>query len=66
MQKYIEGSKIASVPHHCGQTNEPAFVSHVGRFVAQLRGETETLVARATSDNFFKLFGIEALNVSAV
>lgn len=56
---------LAPVPHR-GQTNEPAFVSHVGRFVAQLRGETETLVARATSDNFFKLFKIEASNVAEI
>jgi TatD DNase family protein len=46
---------LAPVPYR-GKTNEPAFVSHVGRFVAQLRGVSEGQIGAATTDNFFKLF----------
>jgi TatD DNase family protein len=46
---------LAPVPYR-GKTNEPAFVSHVGRFVAKLRGATESEIGLATTDNFFKLF----------
>ncbi len=46
---------LAPVPYR-GTINEPAFVSHVGRFVAQLRGETEASFAAATTENFFSLF----------
>jgi TatD DNase family protein len=46
---------LAPVPYR-GKTNEPAFVSHVGRFIAQLRGEEVSMIAAATSRNFFKLF----------
>lgn len=56
---------LAPAPHR-GQVNEPAFVSHVGRFVAQLRGENEEQVARVTSDNFFRLFKIEAPHVAKI
>jgi TatD DNase family protein len=48
---------LAPVPYR-GKRNEPAYVSHVGRFIAQLRGVEETALAQATSDNFFRLFGI--------
>ncbi|WP_042688255.1 TatD family hydrolase [Candidatus Glomeribacter gigasporarum] len=46
---------LAPAPHR-GAVNEPAFVHYVGRFVAQLRGETETSIATATTENFFTLF----------
>jgi TatD DNase family protein len=48
---------LAPVPYR-GKTNEPAFVSHVGRFVAQLRNSPESEIGRATTDNFFRLFRI--------
>jgi TatD DNase family protein len=39
-----------------GKTNEPAYVRHVGEFVAHLRGVSPEEIARHTTDNFFKLF----------
>ncbi len=46
---------LAPVPYR-GKTNEPAFVSHTARFIAQLRGETEEFIGATTSKNFFTLF----------
>ena len=46
---------LAPVPHR-GKTNEPAFVRHVGEFLAQLRGETVAQLADLTTDNFHRLF----------
>jgi len=48
---------LAPVPYR-GKTNEPAYVSHVGRFIAQLRGIAPEELGAATSENFFRLFGI--------
>ncbi|QSN62501.1 TatD family hydrolase [Caballeronia sp. M1242] len=48
---------LAPVPYR-GKPNEPAYVSHVGRFIAQLREQTDEAVAQATTDNFFRLFKI--------
>ncbi|MBB5393390.1 MULTISPECIES: TatD family hydrolase [unclassified Herbaspirillum] len=48
---------LAPVPFR-GKTNEPGYVRHVGEFIADLRGISAAEVARQTSDNFFKLFGI--------
>jgi TatD DNase family protein len=41
---------------HRGKTNEPAFVSHVGEFLAQLRGVSNEEFALTTSENFWSLF----------
>ena len=49
---------LAPVPFR-GKTNEPGYVRHVGEFIADLRGIAAAEVARQTSDNFFKLFGIK-------
>lgn len=49
---------LAPVPFR-GKTNEPGYVRHVGEFIADLRGISAAEVARQTSDNFFKLFGIQ-------
>ncbi len=46
---------LAPVPHR-GRPNEPAYVAHTLRHLAGLRGLTEAAAARATSDNFFRLF----------
>lgn len=46
---------LAPVPYR-GKTNEPAFVSHVGMFLAELRGLPVEILAKHTSDNFFNLF----------
>ena len=48
---------LAPVPFR-GKTNEPAFVKHVGDFIADLKGVASTEVQRATTDNFFRLFQI--------
>ncbi len=48
---------LAPVPYR-GKPNEPAYVSYVGRFIAQLRDQTDEELARATTDNFFRLFKI--------
>ena len=46
---------LAPVPHR-GKPNQPAFVKHVAEEIAALRGVTFDEVARATTDNFFRLF----------
>lgn len=46
---------LAPVPYR-GKRNEPAFVSHTGRFVAKLHNMDEGDMAHATSRNFFTLF----------
>jgi TatD DNase family protein len=46
---------LAPVPYR-GTTNEPAFVTVVGEFVAELRGESFTEVREATSANTARLF----------
>ena len=49
---------LAPVPHR-GKRNEPAFVPHVAQEIAALRGVPVEAIARATSDNFFRLFRID-------
>jgi TatD DNase family protein len=46
---------LAPVPHR-GKTNEPAFVVHTARMLAELKGVDETELAAATTENFFRLF----------
>jgi TatD DNase family protein len=48
---------LAPVPHR-GKTNEPAFVTLVGEFVAQLRGDEVSLLRDATAANSARLFGL--------
>ena len=48
---------LAPVPHR-GKRNEPAFVRHVAEEIARLRQLSVERIAEATSDNFFRLFGI--------
>lgn len=47
---------LAPAPHR-GERNEPALVVEVARFVASLKGMTEEAIARATTENFDRLFG---------
>lgn len=47
---------LAPVPHR-GRPNRPAYVRHVAERVARLRGVAFEEVARATTENFFRLFG---------
>ncbi|MGF6759116.1 TatD family hydrolase [Paraburkholderia sp. GAS42] len=48
---------LAPVPYR-GKPNEPAYVSYVGRFIAQQREMAEAELAAATTQNFFRLFRI--------
>ena len=49
---------LAPVPHR-GKRNQPAWVRHIALEIAALRGVPVETIARATSDNFFALFGID-------
>jgi TatD DNase family protein len=46
---------LAPMPHR-GKTNEPAFVVHTARLLAELKGVSESDLAAATTANFFRLF----------
>jgi TatD DNase family protein len=46
---------LAPVPCR-GKENQPAYVRHVGEFIATLRGVPAEVLARQTTDNFFRLF----------
>lgn len=46
---------LAPVPYR-GKLNHPAYVSHTGAFVANLRGADVATFAQQTSQNFFALF----------
>lgn len=46
---------LAPMPHR-GKTNEPAFITHTGNFVADLRGMDHSSFVQATTNNFFTLF----------
>jgi TatD DNase family protein len=46
---------LAPIPHR-GKTNEPAWVSHVAEFVANLKGVSVEELARITTHNFKTLF----------
>lgn len=47
---------LAPVPLR-GKANEPAFIVHTAAKVAELKGISVGDLARATTDNFFRLFG---------
>ena len=49
---------LAPVPYR-GKLNEPAYVKYVAEEIARLREVPCTEVARATSNNFFRLFGLQ-------
>lgn len=46
---------LAPVPYR-GKSNEPAYVFHVAKFLAELRGEEYEKIAEQTTHNFFSLF----------
>jgi TatD DNase family protein len=48
---------LAPVPHR-GKVNEPAFVRYVASEIASLKGIDLEVVARATTENFCRLFGV--------
>jgi TatD DNase family protein len=47
---------LAPAPHR-GQRNEPAFIIHTLRRLAEIKGVTVEEMARSTNRNFFRLFG---------
>lgn len=49
---------LAPAPHR-GKMNEPAFVKHVGEFLADLKGLPLKLVQETTTNNFFTLFNLQ-------
>jgi TatD DNase family protein len=49
---------LAPIPYR-GKTNEPAWVSKVGEFIAQLKGVSVETLAEQTSNNFFQCFHID-------
>lgn len=48
---------LAPVPHR-GKQNEPLFVSHVAQLVADIKGVSLEELAKVTSQNFYRLFGL--------
>jgi TatD DNase family protein len=46
---------LAPIPYR-GKENQPAYVRHVGEFIANLRGVPTDELARQTTENFFRLF----------
>jgi TatD DNase family protein len=46
---------LAPVPHR-GKTNEPAFVVHTAKMLAELKGVSAEVLASTTTENFFRLF----------
>lgn len=46
---------LAPMPYR-GKSNEPAYVVHTGNFLADLKGVTPEEMARATTENFYRLF----------
>jgi TatD DNase family protein len=46
---------LAPVPHR-GKTNEPAWVSHVAAFIAELKGVSIESIAEHTTKNFYQCF----------
>jgi TatD DNase family protein len=48
---------LAPMPHR-GQRNQPAFVAHTAQLLADVRETSLADIARATTDNFQRLFGV--------
>ncbi|WP_088343502.1 MULTISPECIES: TatD family hydrolase [Rhodomicrobium] len=46
---------LAPTPHR-GKRNEPSFVRHTAAVLAKAKGVSEAEIARATTENFFRLF----------
>jgi TatD DNase family protein len=56
---------LTPVPHR-GKRNEPAFVEHTARFLADLYGIAFEELAHQTTQNFLRLFGLQADHKSGV
>jgi len=46
---------LAPIPYR-GKRNEPSFVVHTAKVLAELKGVSEDEIAQVTTDNFFRLF----------
>ena len=46
---------LAPVPHR-GKTNDPSLVPWVAKKIAEIKGVSETFVAKSTTENFNRLF----------
>lgn len=55
---------LAPVPFR-GKINQPAYVRHVAEEIARLRGISFDAVAKATTDNFFRLFSIPVMGTTS-
>ncbi len=55
---------LAPAPHR-GRRNEPAYVRHVVEAVAAIRNESVEAIARATSANAARIFGLRTVSVVA-
>jgi TatD DNase family protein len=53
------------VPHPKSRRNEPSYLPHIARTVAQLRSESFDAVAASTTRNAIQFFGLDAANTSA-
>jgi TatD DNase family protein len=51
---------LAPVPHR-GKLNQPAYVKHVAGEIALLRGMSVDEVGQRTTENFMRLFGLQAI-----
>jgi TatD DNase family protein len=49
---------LAPIPYR-GKTNEPAWVSKVGEYVADLKGVSIERLAEQTTNNFFQCFQLD-------
>jgi TatD DNase family protein len=49
---------LAPIPYR-GKTNEPAWVSKVGEFIAGLKGVSIEDLAKHTSNNFYECFQLD-------
>ncbi|QEK38792.1 TatD family hydrolase [Candidatus Cytomitobacter primus] len=52
---------LAPAPYR-GKSNEPAYVSHVGKYIAELKGIDENEFANITTTNFYNFMRINALD----
>ncbi len=50
---------LAPVPHR-GKPNEPGYLREVAEFIAELKGVSFEVLAKITSDNFYRLFPVAA------
>lgn len=51
---------LAPVPHR-GKRNEPSFVQHINKLIADIKAISEEEAASATTENFFRLFNKAAV-----